>query len=286
MKCDHCLIETRNYFCNKCFKFYCSKCLPIAHLTNAKGCHHSAIRLCDECEKVGSQFICHNCDQYLCAECDKTIHNKGKRAIHQREICTDFSTIEFNKIDTICYLSSDYVQSTPISVKDNEFERVLKSNGLPSNKVIKITPDNYHHNENDVFSINADLQDFHQILKVNKNIKQCLIFDCHDIFVNQLRTIYSVHQIQFKFFQPETTFGCDNEKTADSSNFNLGQGSTADLSMASNNSMISNNNKSSVSDNDSFPCGDNSPLNGNYLEALNQMTNQQKDNLCGIPFSH
>lgn len=40
---------------------------------------------CDECEKCYALIHCLQCEQYMCESCDLKIHNKGKRAQHQRK---------------------------------------------------------------------------------------------------------------------------------------------------------------------------------------------------------
>ena len=39
---------------------------------------------CEECDKSEAVIYCQSCEQQLCIDCDKKIHNKGKRALHER----------------------------------------------------------------------------------------------------------------------------------------------------------------------------------------------------------
>ena len=40
--------------------------------------------LCDECDSLTPDVYCQACAQYLCSNCDLKIHNKAKRALHER----------------------------------------------------------------------------------------------------------------------------------------------------------------------------------------------------------
>lgn len=40
--------------------------------------------LCEECDQREAAMYCQPCGQSLCTDCDAKIHNKGKRALHER----------------------------------------------------------------------------------------------------------------------------------------------------------------------------------------------------------
>ena len=58
---------------------------------------------CDECCKVPAVYRCEECDQYICARCDTRIHNKGKRALHERTLLNR----NFNKTNFLDPLSDE-----------------------------------------------------------------------------------------------------------------------------------------------------------------------------------
>lgn len=77
--------EAEFFFCKLCEKTFCFRCVTTLHLQQNSE-HISAIYyLCDDCEAREATLLCKSCGQNLCINCDLRIHNKGKRAQHQRE---------------------------------------------------------------------------------------------------------------------------------------------------------------------------------------------------------
>ena len=73
------------FYCTRCNRIFCPKCVINSHLKESPEHLNQIYHLCDDCESIEAPLFCKSCGQNLCSECDGRIHNKGKRAQHNRE---------------------------------------------------------------------------------------------------------------------------------------------------------------------------------------------------------
>jgi len=86
---------------------------------------HAMNYLCENCkeEAIGEVF-CDDCGQVLCLECDKIIHNKGKRARHERE---GVSSVCLERVANMILVTGSFLQQqVDLSNSREEFLEVLR----------------------------------------------------------------------------------------------------------------------------------------------------------------